>query len=53
MAEGRDYCERKISLLKSNYDQLLEVASKKKIVADKAGAVLQAKLKQQALSLAT
>lgn len=25
MAEGKDYCERKIALLKSNYDQLLEV----------------------------
>ncbi|KAK4479697.1 hypothetical protein RD792_015228 [Penstemon davidsonii] len=25
MAEGKDYCERKINLLKSNYDQLLEV----------------------------
>uniref|UniRef100_A0A7N0U536 Prefoldin subunit 5 n=1 Tax=Kalanchoe fedtschenkoi TaxID=63787 RepID=A0A7N0U536_KALFE len=48
MAEGRDYCERKISLLKSNYEQLLEVASKKKIIADEAGAVLQAKLKQLA-----
>ncbi|KAH6809781.1 prefoldin 5 [Perilla frutescens var. frutescens] len=24
MAEGKDYCERKIALLKSNYDQLLE-----------------------------
>ncbi|KAI8538285.1 hypothetical protein RHMOL_Rhmol09G0090500 [Rhododendron molle] len=26
MAEGKDYCERKINLLKSNYDQLLEQA---------------------------
>ncbi|GFS39597.1 prefoldin 5 [Actinidia rufa] len=25
MVEGKDYCERKINLLKSNYDQLLEV----------------------------
>lgn len=25
MSEGRDYCERKMSLLKSNYEQLLEV----------------------------
>ncbi|CDP18962.1 unnamed protein product [Coffea canephora] len=24
MVEGKDYCERKINLLKSNYDQLLE-----------------------------
>lgn len=23
--EGKDYCERKIDLLKSNYEQLLEV----------------------------
>ncbi|KAL9166845.1 hypothetical protein ABFS82_05G057600 [Erythranthe guttata] len=48
MVEGKDYCERKISLLKSNYDQLLEVATKKKSIADEAGAVLQAKLKQMA-----
>ncbi|KAF7811535.1 putative prefoldin subunit 5 [Senna tora] len=57
MVEGKDYCERKINLLKSNYDQLLElvvegeeVASKKKSVADEAGVVLQAKLKQLASS---
>ena len=48
MAEGKDYCERKINLLKSNYDQLLEVATKKKSIADEAGAILQAKLKQLA-----
>ncbi|KAF5749860.1 hypothetical protein HS088_TW03G00186 [Tripterygium wilfordii] len=46
MAEGKDYCSRKIHLLKSNFDQLLELASKKKGVADEAGAILQAKLKQ-------
>ncbi|EXB65813.1 putative prefoldin subunit 5 [Morus notabilis] len=46
MAEGEDYCERKINLLKSNFDQLVEVASKKKSIADEAGALLQAKLKQ-------
>ncbi|XP_071701097.1 prefoldin subunit 5-like [Rutidosis leptorrhynchoides] len=46
MDEGKNYCERKINLLKSNYDQLLEVASKKKNIADEAGVVLQAKLKQ-------
>ncbi|KAH7521163.1 prefoldin subunit 5 [Ziziphus jujuba] len=46
MAEGKDYCERKINLLKSNFDQLLEVASKKKSISDEAGAILQAKLKQ-------
>ncbi|KAJ1436349.1 Prefoldin alpha-like [Sesbania bispinosa] len=50
MAEGKDYCERKINLLKSNFDQLVEVASKKKHVADEAGAILQAKLKQLASS---
>ncbi|XP_028766957.1 probable prefoldin subunit 5 [Neltuma alba] len=50
MTEGKDYCERKINLLKSNYDQLVDVASKKKSVADEAGAVLQAKLKQLASS---
>lgn len=25
MTEGKDYCERKINLLKSNFDQLVEV----------------------------
>ncbi|XP_054809568.1 prefoldin subunit 5 [Prosopis cineraria] len=50
MTEGKDYCERKINLLKSNYDQLVDVASKKRSVADEAGAVLQAKLKQLASS---
>jgi len=25
MPEGKDYCERKIHLLKSNFDQLVEV----------------------------
>lgn len=25
MPEGKDYCERKINLLKSNFDQLVEV----------------------------
>ncbi|KAL3824297.1 hypothetical protein ACJIZ3_020326 [Penstemon smallii] len=48
MAEGKDYCERKINLLKSNYDQLLEVATKKKSIADEVGAVLQAKMRQLA-----
>ncbi|KAL5702874.1 Prefoldin subunit 5 [Ranunculus cassubicifolius] len=48
MVEGKDYCERKINLLKSNYDQLVEVASKKKNLADEAGAILQAKLRQTA-----
>ncbi|KAI4313215.1 hypothetical protein L6164_026210 [Bauhinia variegata] len=50
IAEGKDYCERKINLLKSNFDQLVEVTSKKKSVADEAGVVLQAKLKQLAAS---
>ncbi|CAL5430163.1 unnamed protein product [Camellia sinensis] len=48
MAEGKDYCERKINLLKSNYDQLVEVATKKKNIADEVGVILQAKLKQLA-----
>ncbi|KAA8541479.1 hypothetical protein F0562_025442 [Nyssa sinensis] len=48
MAEGKDYCERKVNLLKSNYDQLVEVATKKKSIADEAGVFLQAKLKQLA-----
>ncbi|VVB17500.1 unnamed protein product [Arabis nemorensis] len=46
MDQGKDYCQRKINLLKSNFDQLYEVAAKKKIVADEAGMVLQAKVKQ-------
>ncbi|XP_052204406.1 prefoldin subunit 5 [Diospyros lotus] len=46
MAEGKDYCERKIKLLKSNYDQLVEIATKKKNMADEAGVTLQAKLRQ-------
>ncbi|KFK39194.1 hypothetical protein AALP_AA3G212000 [Arabis alpina] len=46
MEEGKDYCQRKINLLKSNFDQLFEVAAKKKNVADEAGMVLQAKVKQ-------
>ncbi|KAG0491662.1 hypothetical protein HPP92_004708 [Vanilla planifolia] len=46
MAEGKDYCDRKINLLKSNYDELVEVASKKKSVADELGLVLQTKLRQ-------
>ncbi|XP_044488600.1 probable prefoldin subunit 5 isoform X2 [Mangifera indica] len=48
MAEGKDYCERKINLLKSNFDQLIEVASKKKNIADDATVVLQSKIKQLA-----
>lgn len=27
MAEGKDYCDRKINLLKSNFDQLVEVTT--------------------------
>ncbi|CAJ1977664.1 unnamed protein product [Sphenostylis stenocarpa] len=50
MDEGKDYCERKINLLKSNFDQLVEIASKKKNVADEVGVILQAKLKQLASS---
>ncbi|KAL9258932.1 Prefoldin subunit 5-like protein [Drosera capensis] len=46
MVEGKDYCQRKINLLKSNYEQLYEVAAKKKTIADEAGVILQAKLKQ-------
>ncbi|KAF9609719.1 hypothetical protein IFM89_018167 [Coptis chinensis] len=48
MAEGKEYCECKMNLMKSNYDQLIEVASKKKNIADEAGAFLQAKLRQAA-----
>ena len=48
MTEGKDYCERKINLLKSNYEQLIEVTSKKKSIADEVGMILQAKLKQLA-----
>ncbi|KAK1295627.1 putative prefoldin subunit 5 [Acorus calamus] len=31
-AEGKDYCDRKISLLKSNYDELMEVCLPKKLM---------------------
>ncbi|XP_076923919.1 prefoldin subunit 5-like [Bidens hawaiensis] len=48
MEEGKNYCERKINLLKPNYDQLLEMTSKKKHIADEAGMVLQDKMKQLA-----
>ncbi|PRQ41433.1 putative prefoldin [Rosa chinensis] len=48
MPQAKDYCERKINLLKSNFEQLVEVASKKKSISDEAGLVLQAKLKQMA-----
>ncbi|XP_022993145.1 probable prefoldin subunit 5 [Cucurbita maxima] len=48
MAEGKDYCDPKIKLLRSNFDQLIEIATKKKKVADEAGVILQAKLKQMA-----
>ncbi|KAL6640912.1 hypothetical protein ACP70R_019093 [Stipagrostis hirtigluma subsp. patula] len=46
MAQGNEYCERKINLLKSNFDELLEVATKKKTIADEIGLILHAKLKQ-------
>lgn len=46
MLDGRDYCERKINLLKSNYEELIEIAGKKKNVADEVGLFLQAKLRQ-------
>ncbi|XP_072986259.1 prefoldin subunit 5 [Typha latifolia] len=49
-AEGKDYCDRKISLLKSNFDELVEMASKKKNLADEVGVVLQAKLRQSSPS---
>ncbi|CAN6970314.1 hypothetical protein IGI04_033490 [Brassica rapa subsp. trilocularis] len=46
MEDGKDYCQRKINLLKSNYEQLFEVLAKKKSVADEAGMVLQSKVRQ-------
>ncbi|KAJ3682304.1 hypothetical protein LUZ60_014877 [Juncus effusus] len=46
MVEGKDYCDRKINLLKSNFDELLDMATKKKSIADDAGLLLQAKLRQ-------
>ncbi|KAF9600590.1 hypothetical protein IFM89_011119, partial [Coptis chinensis] len=36
MDEGKEYCEHKMNLMKSNYDQLIEVASKKKNIGDEA-----------------
>ncbi|XP_010942476.1 prefoldin subunit 5 [Elaeis guineensis] len=50
MTEGKDYCDRKINLLKSNYEELIEMASKKKNIADEAGIILQAKLRQSSSS---
>ncbi|KAL0927213.1 hypothetical protein M5K25_001375 [Dendrobium thyrsiflorum] len=50
MAEGKDYCERKINLLKSNYEELVEMTSKKKSVADDIGLILHAKLRQSSSS---
>ncbi|CAL9044467.1 prefoldin subunit 5-like [Musa acuminata AAA Group] len=50
MAEGKDYCERKLSLLKSNHDELTDMATKKKHIADEAGIVLQGKLRQTSTS---
>ncbi|KAF3327957.1 putative prefoldin subunit 5 [Carex littledalei] len=50
MAEGNDYCERKTSLLKSNFDELLEMANKKKSIADELGRILKAKLRQMSPS---
>ncbi|KAM0055902.1 hypothetical protein Hdeb2414_s0006g00211571 [Helianthus debilis subsp. tardiflorus] len=44
MEEGKDYCERKINLLKSNYGHFLEVTRKKKSIAYEAALVLQRKL---------
>jgi len=46
MAQGKEYCERKINLLKSNLDELAEVATKKKAIADQMGLLLHAKLRQ-------
>ncbi|CAN6282681.1 unnamed protein product [Urochloa humidicola] len=46
MAQGKEYCERKINLLKSNFDELYEVATKKKTIADEIGLLLHNKLKQ-------
>ncbi|KAL6145727.1 hypothetical protein ACLB2K_056412 [Fragaria x ananassa] len=48
MPQAKDYCDRKISLLKSNFEQLVEISSKKKSISDEAGLVLQAKLKLMA-----
>ncbi|GAA0140429.1 chaperone [Lithospermum erythrorhizon] len=50
MGEGKDYCERKINLLKTNYEQLFEVTTKKKAMADEAGMILQARLKQMQMA---
>ncbi|KAG2316757.1 hypothetical protein Bca52824_019879 [Brassica carinata] len=56
MEDGKDYCQRKINLLKSNYEQLFELqelfvqcnagVGQKKSVADEAGMVLQSKVRQ-------
>ncbi|RCV42401.1 hypothetical protein SEVIR_9G212500v4 [Setaria viridis] len=46
MDQGKEYCERKINLLKSNFDELLEVATKKKAIADEMDLLLRTKLRQ-------
>uniref|UniRef100_J3N3K7 Prefoldin subunit 5 n=1 Tax=Oryza brachyantha TaxID=4533 RepID=J3N3K7_ORYBR len=57
MTQGKEYCERKINLLKSNFDELVEcvdfdmvMATKKKTIADEMGVLLQAKLRQSSPS---
>ncbi|KAM7474748.1 hypothetical protein LguiB_021991 [Lonicera macranthoides] len=50
MTEEKDYCGCKINLLKSNYDQLVEVVTKKKTIGEEAGMILHAKLKHLAPS---
>uniref|UniRef100_A0A0D9XKW2 Prefoldin subunit 5 n=1 Tax=Leersia perrieri TaxID=77586 RepID=A0A0D9XKW2_9ORYZ len=50
MVQGKDYCERKINLLKSNFDELVEMFNKKKNIADEMGLLLQAKLRQSSPS---
>ncbi|XP_022743468.1 probable prefoldin subunit 5 isoform X2 [Durio zibethinus] len=34
MAEGKDYCERKINLLKSNFDQLIEINASMELLSE-------------------
>ncbi|CAN6287906.1 unnamed protein product [Urochloa humidicola] len=46
MAQGKEYCDRKINLLKSNFEELFEVATKKKAIAEEMGLLLHNKLKQ-------
>ncbi|KAL2631512.1 hypothetical protein R1flu_016198 [Riccia fluitans] len=45
LADGNDYCDRKIKFLKANHDKLVEVANDKRNTAEQVSLVLQAKMR--------